>query len=166
VRMTTSDNTLLGIYLNDHLAGATAGTELAQRLGKAETDWSGGKQLQRVATEIKEDRQALVDLMNGLNVPVRHYKTWAAWAMEKAARLKPNARLTARSPLSRLEELEILRLGVDGKAAGWRTLREWAEKDDRLNKGRLDTLLERAHQQSDQLEGLRVKAAMEAFAGE
>jgi hypothetical protein len=164
--MATSDSTLLGIYLNDHLAGATAGTELAQRLSKAEADWSGGKELQRVAAEIKEDRQALVDLMNGLNVPVRHYKTWAAWAVEKVARLKPNAHLTTRSPLSRLEELEILRLGVEGKAAGWRTLREWAERDARLHKGRLDSLLDRAHQQVDQLEELRVKAAMEAFASE
>lgn len=161
--MATGDDTLLGIYLNDHLAGATAGTQLAERLGKAETDWSGGEALQRIAVEIKEDRQSLLDLMAGLGVPVRHYKTWAAWAAEKVGRLKLNGRVLARSPLSRLEELEILRLGVEGKAAGWRTLREWAEKDGRIDKGRLDTLLGRADQQVEQLEELRVRAALEAF---
>jgi hypothetical protein len=37
--------------------------------------------------------------------------------------------LTSRSPLSNLEELELLRLGVEGKAAGWRTLRVLACTD-------------------------------------
>jgi transposase-like protein len=36
----------------------------------------------------------------------------------KARRLKLNDRLLTRSPLSDLEETEMLRLGVDGKAAG------------------------------------------------
>ena len=61
-----------------------------------------------------------------LGLPVRHYKLSAAWAAEKAARLKLNGRLLSRSPLSSLEELEMLRLGVEGKAAGWRTLRALA----------------------------------------
>lgn len=161
-----SEDTLIGIYLNDHLAGATAGTELAKRLSGTENEWSGGEVLRQVAAEIREDRRSLLDLMAGLNVSVRRYKTWSAWAVEKVSRLKLNGRVATRSPLSRLEELEILRLGVEGKAAGWRTLREWAEKDGRLDKGRLDTLLERAHQQVDQLEELRVRAAVEAFATE
>jgi hypothetical protein len=47
---------------------------------------------------------------------------------EKAARLKLNGHLLARSPLSSLEELEMLRLGVEGKAAGWRTLGSWRKQ--------------------------------------
>ena len=31
--MKPAGSNLLGIYLNDHLAGATAGTELARRIG-------------------------------------------------------------------------------------------------------------------------------------
>jgi hypothetical protein len=68
-------------------------------------------------------RRALLDFMAALGLPVRHYKLSAAWAAEKAARLKLNGRLLSRSPVSSLEELEMLRLGVEGKAAGWRTLR-------------------------------------------
>jgi hypothetical protein len=47
---------------------------------------------------------------------------------EKAARLKLNGHLLARSSLSSLEEVEMLRLGVEGKAAGWRTLGSWRKQ--------------------------------------
>ncbi len=101
--------------------------------------------------------------MGTLGVPVRSYKVWAAWAGEKAGRLKPNGHLTTRSPLSNLEELEILRLGVEGKAAGWRTLRALADTDARLDAGRLDGLISRARRQADFLEESRVEAARQVI---
>jgi len=73
--------------------------------------------------------------------------------------VKFNGRLLARSPLSDLEELEMLRLGVEGKAAGWRTLRVLADTDKRLDRGRLDELVSRARRQADLLEEFRVRAA-------
>ncbi len=97
--------------------------------------------------------------MTALGIPVRSYKVCAAWIGEKAARLKLNGYLLARSPLSSLEELEMLRLGVEGKAAGWRTLRVLAEVDKRLDPGRLDELISRAQRQADLLEEFRVRAA-------
>jgi len=150
---------LLGIYLNDHLAGATGGVELAHRIAGSHHDLAQLTTLQRLAADIAHDRRALLDLMAVLGLPVRHYKLSAAWAAEKAARLKLNGRLLARSPLSSLEELEMLRLGVEGKAAGWRTLRTLADADSRLNRDRLDELIARARQQADLLEELRVQAA-------
>lgn len=81
--------------------------------------------------------------MAALGVPVRDYKTAAAWIGEKAARLKLNGRIISRSPVSELEELEVLRLGVEGKAAGWRTLRALADHDQRLDTARLDDLISR-----------------------
>jgi hypothetical protein len=66
--------------------------------------------LERLAADITLDRQALLDLMTVLDVPVRRYKVGVAWAAEKAARLKLNGSLLSRSPLSNLEEPEMLRL--------------------------------------------------------
>ena len=151
---------LLGVYLNDHLAGATAGTGLARRMiAAAEPGSERAAVLQGIAREIAADRSALVTMMDALGVPVRGYKVLGAWAGTQAGRLKLNGHLLTRSPLSDLEETEILRLGVTGKAAGWRTLRVLAETDPRLDAARLDELLERASRQEDILEDLRVRTA-------
>jgi hypothetical protein len=164
--MTVSrDQTLLGIYLNDHLAGSVAGSNLAGRLAASERGSADAEVLERLAIEIEADREDLVDMMKTLDVPIRHYKMWAAWTAERAGRLKLNGRLIARSPLSRVLELEAMRLGVEGKAAGWRTLRLLAETDGRLDTMRLDKLNARARQQVDDLERLRVQAADEVFGG-
>jgi hypothetical protein len=115
--------------------------------------------LQQFASEVAEDRRALLDIMAALDVPVRGYKAYAGWIGEKAGRLKFNGRLRTRSPLSSLEELELLKLGVQGKAAGWRTLRALADRDRRLDSGRLDELMHRARRQADFLERSRARAA-------
>jgi hypothetical protein len=150
---------LLGIYLNDHLAGATGGAELARRVARSHGGEDGAGDLQRLADEVTQDRAALLEIMAALGIPVRSYKVYAAWIGEKAGRLKLNGHLLTPSPLSKLEELEMMRLGVEGKAAGWRTLRALAETDRRLDPGRLDELISRARRQADLLEELRVRAA-------
>lgn len=150
---------MLGIYLNDHLAGATAGSELARRMARSHQEREEAAILKRLAAEIARDRTALLDIMTALGIPVRAYKVGVAWIGEKAGRLKFNGRILSRSPVSDLEELELLRLGVEGKAAGWRTLRTLAGTDVRLDAERLDELISRASSQADQLEELRLHAA-------
>jgi hypothetical protein len=154
-----SETSVLGIYLNDHLAGATAGTELAHRMARSHHDGKEVGALKRLAVEVAQDRASLLDIMAALGIKVRRYKVSAAWIGEKAGRVKFNGHLFSRSSLSDLEELELLRLGVEGKAAGWRTLRTLADTDTRLEPARLDELISRARQQADLLEDLRVSAA-------
>jgi hypothetical protein len=149
----------LGIYLNDHLAGATAGTELIKRMTASGHPPGASGALSSLASEIAEDRATLLQIMAELGIPARSYKVYAAWIGEKVGRLKPNGHLRTRSPVSNLEELELLRLGVEGKAAGWRTLRVLADHDHRLTATRLDELIARARRQVDILEDLRVEAA-------
>jgi len=158
-----SPRTLLGIYHNDHLAGATAGVELVHRAAGACHGSTTGEALESLARDIADDRAALVQFMRGLDIPVRHYKVYAAWVGEKIGRLKLNGYLRGRSPPSTLVELEALRLGVDGKAAGWRTLRSLADQDPRLDHQHLDELLDRARHQSQLLEELRSRTATEIF---
>ena len=162
-----TEQDLLGVYLNDHLVGATMGLELARRMAaSAEPGSEPATVLNRLASEIAADRTALITIMTALGIKVRGYKMFAAWAGEKAGRLKFNGHLLTRSPLSNLEEAEILRLGVEGKAAGWRTLRAVAERDSRLDAGQLDELLARAAGQSDALESLRVRIAEQVLASD
>ena len=157
---------LLGIYLNDHLAGATGGLELARRVARSTLIPADARVLQRLAAEIAADRRALLEMMAALGVPARSYKRYAAWIGEKAGRLKINGHLLTRSPLSSLEELELLRLGVEGKAAGWRTLRTLADRDRRLHSGRLDELISAARRQAGLLEDLRIQAADQVIAAD
>ena len=155
---------LLGVYLNDHLAGSTVGMGLVRRMVvSAEPGSERAAVLSRLAAEITEDRSALLRIMAALGVQVRGYKVFAAWAGERAGRLKLNGHLLTRSPLSDLEETEILRLGVEGKVAGWRTLRKLADRDSRLDAGRLDDLIARANHQASALESLRSTTAERAL---
>jgi len=102
-------------------------------------------------------------MMKALDAQVRTYKVYLGWAAEKAGRLKLNGRLLSRSPLSSLVELEGLAVGIQGKIAGWRTLRVVAEHDNRLDTARLDSLLSSAEAQSDAVEALRVATAEQLF---
>ncbi len=154
---------LLGIYLNDHLAGATIGTGRAQHMVRALHGSALGKALEPIAAEIAEDRRSLLGIMRRLGVASRRYKVAGGWALERAGRLKTNGRLVGRSPLSTVLELEFLRLGVEGKAAGWLTLRRLADDDVRLDRQGLDELIERARRQLRTLEDLRLQQAQEVF---
>ncbi|MGW2725347.1 hypothetical protein [Streptomyces sp. NPDC001492] len=162
-RGTRSD--LLGIYLNDHLAGATGGVERARHLVRSCRGTAIGSALDPVATEIAQDRESLLHLMQRLDIPPRRYKICAGWAAEKLGRLKGNGRLMRRSPLSSLIDLELLRIGVAGKTAGWETLRRLSDHEERLDPHLLDALLERARGQLRVLESLhlqQVTAALQA----
>jgi hypothetical protein len=130
------DTKLLGIYLNDHLAGATAGTERATRLVRTARGSALGRAIEPVAAEIAQDRKALLDIMRDLGIPVRRYKVCAGWAGEKLGRLKPNGHLVRPSSLGTVLDLEAPRLGVEG--------------------ARLHTLLEQALQQQERIKEWRV----------
>ena len=111
---------LLGIYLNDHLAGSTVGVELARRAASQNEGTDYGDVLARVAAEIDEDREALQHLMEALEVKRDHPKVLAGWVAEKLGRLKPNGQILGYSPLSRLVELETLAFGITGSSRSGR----------------------------------------------
>jgi len=154
---------LLGIYLNDHLVGANAGVDLARRIAAGPAGRLDRRALGGIADQIAQDRRSLLDAMSALDLPVNRVKAAVGWLGEKIGRLKPNGRLIHRSPLSDLVELEAMHLGVLGKAAGWRVLRDLAGRDARLNAAEFDRLLDRAHAQADILEAQRRHAAGYAF---
>jgi hypothetical protein len=149
---------LLAIYLNDHLAGATAGVELARRLlGSNEDDPEFGPALAGVCGEIEADRETLEAVMERLGVGRSKLKPLAAVLGERVGRLKLNGQLWGYSPLSRLDELELLQVGVVGKRRLWRALEHTHAGD--LPDFELGALAERATEQLRRLEALHLKAA-------
>ncbi|MFB7784712.1 hypothetical protein ACFC1D_18605 [Streptomyces vinaceus] len=156
---------LLTIYLNDHLAGAGGGVSLIRRMARTQRGTPAGPALAELAGEIAEDRDSLREIMTALDVPARWPGVVMARLAEKAARAKPNGRLAGRSPLSDVLELEAMRLGVEGKASLWRSLRTLAGATAPLDPAAVGRLLDRAERQAAVLERLRVDAVGRTFAG-
>jgi hypothetical protein len=152
----------LATYLNDHLAGSTAGLELVKRAASENEGSPLGDFLSQLSDEIAEDREALAELMDSLDVGTDHKKIAAAWVGEKVGRLKPNAQLRGYSPLSPLVELEALSLGIEGKRLLWISLQGIAA-DHGLAPERFSDLAARASDQRSRVEAFRVEVASRAL---
>ena len=155
---------LLKIYLQDHLAGATGGAELARRAAGANEGTPLGEFLEGLAEEIAEDREILIEIMESLDVSPDKVKNAMGWGAEKLGRLKPNGQLTGYSPLSRLVELEGLTVGVRGKLSMWENLR--ATFGEEVAGHNIDGLIARARRQIEELTEHRTEAARLAFEDE
>jgi hypothetical protein len=157
-------NELLGVYLNDHLAGSAAGLELAEKLRDKYQGTELGGTMEALHRDIAQDRDALEELMAHLEVERHPVKEAAGWALEKLSRLRLNPALTGGADLTRLLETEALSLGVEGKLAMWLALKEAADAGDpRLAGNDFDRLIERARGQRRALEPHRVAAALASF---
>jgi hypothetical protein len=159
----TSASKYLATYLNDHLAGSTAALALARRAASENEGNDLGGFLSELAEEIAADREALKSIMAALGVRTDPLKIIAAKVAERVGRLKPNAQLRGYSPLSPLVELEVLRLGIQGKLAMWRALAEVAGTPP-LDAERLADLAARAERQAADVEARRLEVAREALA--
>ncbi|HEX6602182.1 MAG TPA: hypothetical protein VF030_06020, partial [Solirubrobacterales bacterium] len=148
--------------LNDHLAGATLGVELARRLRSSNRgDAEFGEPLAKICGEIEEDYDTLVRLMDRLGVDRNPVKPALAWIAERLGRLKPNGQLRGYSPLSRVLELEILATGIGGKLQLWNALEQ--SFGETLEGFDFHALAERADRQGQQVEDLHLAAAQRAL---
>lgn len=154
---------LLGTYLNDHLAGAAAGVELAEKLAATNEATPFGTAVAAVAGEIKADRETLQGLMERLGIGRSPVKQATGWVFEKVTRLRFNRQLTGSDDLTRLLETETLSLGIEGKAAMWQALKDIGGVDAELGRADFDRLIFRARQQREALEPYRLQAAAGAF---
>lgn len=154
---------LLRIYLNDHLAGAAGGVNLARRLAGSHKGTAAEQELADIARQVADDRDALLAIMGQLGIGRTYYKESLATVVERIGRLKLNGSVLQRSPLSSVVELEGMVLAVTAKGAGWRSLRALADTESRLDPARLDALIQRADAQLATLERLRIQAVREAL---
>jgi hypothetical protein len=158
-----TDQQRLSIYLNDHLAGAIAGSELARRAASSNEGSELGRFLAELAEKIDQDREWLERLMKLLGIRRNLAKDAAAWLSEKVGSLKLNGQVSGYSPLSKLVELEGLSLGVNGKLSLWKTLKELSRDDERIDAAEVDRLIEGALSQAITLEEERTNVIGHAF---
>jgi hypothetical protein len=152
-------------YLNDHLAGATLGTDLAKQI-REHSEAPSSDLMGRIATEIEEDRDTLIDLMERMGTSKNPVKQATAWMTEKASRTKFSGFTSGEPDLGAMMALETLTLGVAGKACLWRALRRVSDRYEALASTDFESLIERAKVQHDQLEEERIKAALRTLVGD
>jgi hypothetical protein len=110
----------LSVYLNDHLAGSAAGVQLAKRCREAHGDSDLGRYLEGLVGQIEEDRRVLERVMTRVGAQSNLVKQAGALGAEVLARLKHlTPVLGAGSTVARLEEIELLSLGIEGKRLLW-----------------------------------------------
>lgn len=160
---TPTSNSLLAIYLNDHLAGSVVGIGLVRRARAANEGTDLGRDLTEAVAEIEALQAVLRRLMEYLDVAESRVKPAGAWLAEKLGRLKLNGRLRGYSPLSRVVELEGLCTGLAGQILLWRAMGRTFGSG--LPGFDFAALAERADSQRRRLEAHRLDAAETAFSG-
>lgn len=157
------DVKLLGIYLNDHLAGSHTGLELARRAHRENRDNGVGRYLVTFIKELEDERTVLQQIMRALRVTRNEFKHLSGWVLEKVAQLKTHTHLVHRTSLTRMMELEALTIAVIGKRCMWALLQRHARVERRLAGFDFETLIAQAESQHQTLDRLRLQAAETAF---
>lgn len=156
----------LAVYLNDHLAGSAAGLRLAKRCVERERETELGRQLEGLVEEIERDREILQDVMSRVDAAQNPVKQAAANGAMLLTLVRNRLPLlgAGSGEICRLEEIELLSLGIEGKRLLWRALAALAKTDRRLKGFGFATLERKAQAQRDRLEAVRLELAAAAFA--
>jgi len=151
----------LATYLNDHLAGSLIAVEILEHLESEATDLI--QDLGALKAEIEADRRQLKELLDRLGISESRVRKVTSWIAEQVTEAKFEADDESRGTLRRLERLESLALGIDGKSALWQALKAAAELAPELRQMDYEQLVQRAQQQRSRVEMLRVQAARVAL---
>lgn len=149
----------LAVYLNDHLAGSRAAVELLEGLIESTRDTKTRGVLDGVRREIEEDRDVLETLIRRVSGAPSVVREVGGWVAEKLARLKLAVDDPSDGALRRLEALEILALGIQGKSSLWRALSMAASSVPELEQLNFGDLVRRAAEQYARVEDQRLEAA-------
>ena len=151
----------LTTYLNDHLAGAQAALEILDLLRRLD----GSTVWEEIDREIRTDREELEELVRSANSRPSTLRRAAAWTAEKLAELKIHVDdPSSGGAFRRLELIEALALGIDGKRALWTALQTASERMPELKSLDYDILIARAEEQRSVVELRRLEAATDALA--
>jgi hypothetical protein len=156
----------LSRYLNDHLAGSTTLINLLQHLegtrrGK-EMHWF----LVTLRGDVLADRVSLEGVMDRAQVKKHRHRRATAWLIEKLMRLKLRMDDKGDGALQFLEGLELVEIGIEGKRELWRALAATSERMPFLKGIEFGNLIQRADEQHDRVEALRLETAKAALVGD
>jgi len=147
------------VYLNDHLAGATAGVNLVEQAVERHRSDELGEFFAPLASEIKADLAKLEALIESMSAEKSASKTALAEIGSKLAAPKFTAEGAGNEHLGDFITLETLSIGVEGKRCMWVALRTVVDAYPALQALDLDELESRAQDQRNKLEAKRNEVA-------
>lgn len=151
----------LGTYLNDHLAGAQAGRDLADRIRERSEGSPLGTEMASILAEIEEDRKTLNRIVDELDLEQNPVKQTAGAVFERLSSMKLDPGEGNDQKL--MMALETLELGIAGKVAMWRALRETGSRGLDLPDYGWNDLIRRGEGQIERVERERLNAAAAAL---
>ena len=149
----------LTTYLNDHLAGSVIALELLDHLQATHAGSELGTFFKQLSSDIAADRDELQGLMERLEISESRTRKASAWFTEKLTELKLRLDDPKDGSLRLFESLEALSLGIEGKRSLWIALIAAAEQSPSLRILDYERLEERAQEQRDRVENLRIATA-------
>ncbi|HEX7941938.1 MAG TPA: hypothetical protein VF488_09020 [Gemmatimonadaceae bacterium] len=155
----------LATYLNDHLAGAVAALDLMEHLEKAYTDPVMSRFFAELRADVEADRRTLESLMDRLRIGRSTPRRATAWLAERVTQIKLRLDDPAGGALRLLEGLDALGVGIHGKLALWRALGAAAARAPALRTLDYEGLAQRAEEQRQRVEVVRLNAATAALGG-
>ncbi len=152
----------LATYLHDHLAGSNFAVSLVETWRDAPGDDSLNVFAAELLREIEADRADLRSIIERVGGEGHSFKETLGWIAEKVSRFKLGH--SSGADLALFEGLEMLALGILGKASLWDALAVVAASDSRLQGIDFAQLLERAKDQHARVEARRMRLVPAVFA--
>jgi hypothetical protein len=153
----------LDVYLNDHLAGATAGVNLVEQAADRHRADELGEFFAPLAAEIKADHATLEELADSLAVDRSASKAALAEVGSKLAEPKFSGSTVENPNLGDFVTLETLSMGIEGKRLMWTALKTVTDAYPAIAELDLDELESRAADQRDRVESKRTEIASSAL---
>jgi len=151
----------LDTYLNDHMAGATAGTNLAKMAAEEHQTDEHGPFFSEIYAAVSADKDTLAQLISALGVEESASKTALAEVGSKL--MGPKFTAGEDDELNAFVTLETLSIGVEGKVCMWKALKTVAGDYPAFGEFDIDDLLARATSQREKIETQRQKIAPQAL---
>jgi hypothetical protein len=152
----------LEVYLTDHLAGGTAGVNLAEMAAEEHRSDEHGAFFGEITSEIKADHETLERMIAELGVQKSATKAAAAEVGSKI--MAPKFVGGDDDQLNAFITLETLSMGVEGKVCMWKALKTVEDAYPTLKNYDLDELIARGESQRERIEATRLQIAPQALA--
>jgi len=154
LRESNLNKNAIATYLSDHRGGAAAAVRIVERL-LAQTENASFKHcLERLLEQIKNDIEVLERIAKLFPTHTSWFKRFLGWFAGSLSGVKFHKSIAGR--FGEFEAIEFISLGILGKRALWRLLKELQFEELKTLVVDLDCLIESAQAQFDEVEAWRL----------